>query len=350
MPAIKSIDWKKGRLIIIDQRQLPQRLKYLYLSDVKEVIRAIKRMSIRGAPALAGAAAFGLFLGIKDFPNNKNYSCFKKKLNYIAHLIGSARPTAVNLFWALERMLERAEENKEKPISQIKIFLLKEARQILEEDRLTCRKMAKFGCHLVKDKDRILTICNAGILATVDYGTALGVIYEAVKEGKEIKVFSLETRPLLQGARLTTWELKMNNIDVTLICDNMAAELMRRRMIDKIFVGADRIALNGDTANKIGTYNLAVLADFHKIPFYVVAPLSSFDPNIDDGSSIPIEERTPYEVTSLFFKRSIAPRGIKVLNPAFDVTPHNLITAFVTEKGIIKAPFKEKIKDLLFKR
>jgi len=343
---MRSIDWKKNSLVIIDQTKLPQKLTYLYLSDVREVVEAIKKMRIRGAPALAGAASFGLYLGIRS-SKAKNYLEFKKEFDSISNFIGSARPTAVNLFWALKRMQNKAEENREKPIGKIKEILLQEAKRILEEDRLVCRKLAKFGSKLIKNNDRILTICNAGILATVDYGTALGVLYEAKKQKKSFKVFACETRPLLQGARLTTWELKKNKIDVTLICDSMAGFLMQKNMIDKVLVGADRIALNGDTANKIGTYNLAVLAHHHRIPFYVVAPLSSFDPKIKEGRVIPIEERASYEVTHLFFKKPIAPLGIKVYNPAFDVTPFGLITAFITEKGIIFPPFKENIKKFL---
>jgi len=343
---LRSIHWRKNCLIIIDQTKLPQKLTYLCLSNVREVVEAIKKMRIRGAPALAGAASFGLYLGIR-YSKAKNYLEFKKELDSVSHFIGSARPTAVNLFWALKRMQNKAEENREKPIGKIKEILLQEAKKILEEDRLVCRKLAKFGSKLIKNNDRILTICNAGILATVDYGTALGVLYEAKKQKKSFKVFACETRPLLHGARLTNWELKQNKIDVTLICDSMAGFLMQKNMIDKVLVGADRIALNGDTANKIGTYNLAVLAHHHRIPFYVVAPLSSFDPKIKEGRFIPIEERAPCEVTHLFFKRPIAPKGIKVFNPAFDVTPQRLITAFVTEKGIILPPFKENIKKFL---
>jgi methylthioribose-1-phosphate isomerase len=343
---IRSIAWQNNSLVIIDQTKLPQRLSYIYISNLKELVEAIKKMRIRGAPALAVAAGFGLYLGIKD-SSAKNYSEFKKELERVSHFIGSSRPTAVNLFWALKRMVNKAEENKEKPLSQIKHILLKEAKGIIEEDRRICRRLAKVGAKLIKKNDRVLTICNAGILATVDYGTALGILYEAKRQKKLFKVFACETRPLLQGARLTTWELKQNNIDVTLICDNMVGYLMERNMIDKVLVGADRIALNGDTANKIGTYNLAVLAKHHGIAFYVAAPLSSFDPKIKEGKFIPIENRSAEEVTHLFFKKPIAPEGIKVINPAFDITPHHLITAFITEKGIIRPPFKKNIKKFL---
>jgi len=343
---IKSIEWKNGGLVIIDQTQLPQRLKYIFISDVEKMVEAIKKMRIRGAPALAGAAAFGLFLGIRN-SQAKNYDDLNKELKEIAQFIAKSRPTAINLFWALERMLKKAEENKEKPVFKIKKILLQEARDILEQDRSVCRKLAAAGVKLIKNNDRILTICNAGILATVDYGTALGILYEAKRHKKSFKVFACETRPLLQGARLTTWELMQNKIDVTLICDNMAGYLMQKKMVDKVIVGADRIALNGDTANKIGTYTLAVLADFHKIPFYVAAPLSTFDPQIKNGAFIPIEERASDEVTHLFFKKPVAAERTKAFNPAFDVTPKDLISAFVTEMGIILPPFEKNIKKFL---
>jgi len=256
-------------------------------------------------------------------------------LDNIIRYLASSRPTAVNLFWALERMRRCAETNAKRPLAQIKDILFKEAFKIMKEDKKICRHMAAFGTKLVKNKDRILTHCNTGGLATVDYGTALGVLFKAKEDGKEIKVYVDETRPLLQGARLTTWELLKEKIDVTLICDNMAASLMKKGEINKIFVGADRIARNGDVANKIGTYNLAVLAKFHKIPFYVVAPVSTFDFKLSSGRDIPIEERNGDEVKEVLGKR-IAPARVKVYNPAFDVTPARLVTAIVTEKGIFK--------------
>ena len=246
-------------------------------------------------------------------------------------------------------MRQAALANKDKPVFALKKIILSEAKKIIEEDRTSCRRIGQFGARLVKDNDTILTVCNAGMLATIDYGTALGVIYRADEEGKNIKVFACETRPMLQGARLTTWELKRKGVDVTLICDNMAATLMAQGKIDKVIVGADRIAANGDAANKIGTYNLAVLSRYHKIPFYVAAPAPTFDLGIRTGREIPIEQRKKDEVTDLFFKRSIAPKGVAVFNPAFDVTPNNLITAIVTDKGIIRPPFKKNIKKILGK-
>lgn len=343
---IRTIEWKDNRIKMIDQRKLPNKLEYVYINNLKSLWQAVKTMKVRGAPALGAAAGLGVYLGIKN-SKAKTYLSFKKELDRAAKYIATSRPTARNLFWALENMASVAEKNRDKSISSIKKMLFKEAQGIIEEDRAACRKMGKFGAGLIKRNDSILTVCNAGILATIDYGTALGVIYRAKEERKKIKVFACETRPLLQGARLTTWELMKKGIDVTLICDNMAATLMRQGKIDKVISGADRIALNGDSANKIGTYSLAVLADYHKIPFYIAAPSSTFDLSIKTGGEIIIEERSKEEVTSLFFSKPIAARGVKVFNPAFDVTPNNLISAIITEKGIIRPPYTGKIKRLL---
>ncbi|MBU1905439.1 MAG: S-methyl-5-thioribose-1-phosphate isomerase [Candidatus Omnitrophica bacterium] len=343
---IRTIEWKDNRIKMIDQRKLPNKLEYVYINNLKSLWQAVKTMKVRGAPALGAAAGLGVYLGIKN-SKAKTYLSFKKELDRAAKYIATSRPTARNLFWALENMASVAEKNRDKSISSIKKMLFKEAQGIIEEDRAACRKMGKFGAGLIKRNDSILTVCNAGILATIDYGTALGVIYRAKEERKKIKVFACETRPVLQGARLTTWELMKKGIDVTLICDNMAATLMRQGKIDKVISGADRIALNGDSANKIGTYSLAVLADYHKIPFYIAAPSSTFDLSIKAGGEIIIEERSKEEVTSLFFSKPIAARGVKVFNPAFDVTPNNLISAIITEKGIIRPPYTGKIKRLL---
>lgn len=332
--AIETIKWEKQKAKLIDQTLLPLKLKYIYAKDIKTMWKAIKTLQVRGAPAIGVAAAFGVILGVQK-SKAKDFNAFRKELLRAVKYLGSSRPTAVNLFWALERMKNAVLENHRKPVDQIKKILLKEALRIWDEDRVICRRMAKYGARLVRANDRILTICNAGALATSDFGTALGVFYQAKNEGKKFKVYACETRPLLQGARLTAWELMREKIDVTLICDNMAASLMERGLVDKVFVGADRIAKNYDTANKIGTYNLAVLANYHKIPFYVVAPKSTFDFKIGSGKEIPIEERKADEVSFVFGKR-VAPRGVKVYNPAFDVTAHNLITAIITEDGIIK--------------
>ncbi|MDD5135932.1 MAG: S-methyl-5-thioribose-1-phosphate isomerase, partial [Candidatus Omnitrophica bacterium] len=266
-----------------------------------------------------------------------------REVTGIARYLASSRPTAVNLFWALARMECIASRNSARSVSDIKRMLEREALEIIREDKEACRSMARYGARLIKSGDTILTHCNAGGLATADYGTALGVLFEASRQGKRIKVYADETRPLLQGARLTTWELMHAGIDTTLICDNMAASLMAKGRIDKIFVGADRIAANGDAANKIGTYSVAVLARHHGIPFYVVAPLSTFDLNIASGKDIPIEERDADEVRAIG-GRFIAPRNVKVYNPAFDVTPNGLIAAIVTEKGIFRKPYAKNFK------
>ena len=343
---IKTIQWQNNKIKIIDQTKLPLKLEYIYIKDIKSLWQAIKNMRIRGAPALGAAAGLGVYLGIKH-SQAKNFSQFKKELDKTIAYLASSRPTARNLFWGLERMRRVALKNKEKSLSYIKRIIFEEAQKIIEEDRLACRNIGYYGARLIENNDTVLTICNAGIFATIDYGTALGIIYRAKEEGKTIKVFACETRPMLQGARLTTWELKKKGIDVTLICDSMAATLMRKRRIDKVIIGADRIAPNGDTANKIGTYNLAVLSYYHRIPFYVAAPLSTFDFKIKTGRDIPIEERPAFEVTELFFKRPIARKDTKVFNPAFDVTPHNLITAMVTDKGIIRPPYRKNIPKIL---
>lgn len=341
---IKTIAWEKGCIKIIDQTLLPNRLRYVYCRNTRALWYAIKTMKIRGAPALGIAGGFGIVLGLKGF-KPKDSSELLKKLDDIIHYLGSSRPTAVNLFWALERMRSVALKNLYRPFNQLKGILFEEAISIYEEDRGICRKMAEYGARLIEDGDRLLTHCNAGALATADFGTALGVIYTAASEGKRLKVYVDETRPLLQGARLTAWELKHSKIDVTLICDSMAATLMAQGGVDKVLVGADRIASNGDTANKIGTYNLAVLCEYHKIPFYIVAPVSSFDFNLKSGRDIPIEQRDSDEIFE-FSGHRIAPRGIKAFNPAFDVTPNRLITAIVTEKGIFRKPFSRSLRKL----
>lgn len=342
---IPTIEFKNNSVKIIDQTKLPTSYKFIFCKNIKQLWKAIRTMQVRGAPALGVAAAFGVYLGIKDFRGN-NSRQFLRKLAQVIKYLGSSRPTAVNLFWSLERIEKLALKNKNKPVKEIKSLILKEAKEIFKEDKLVSRKMGDYGQVLIKNNDKILTICNAGALATADYGTALALIYKAKERRKSIKVFACETRPLLQGARLTTWELKRNKIDTTLICDNMAASLMSQNKINKVITGADRIASNGDSANKIGTYSLAVLAEYHKIPFYVVAPSSSFDLKLKTGKGIPIEQRKSNEVTIINNKR-IAVKNVKVYNPAFDVTPHQLITAIVTEKGIIKPPFSKNIKKLL---
>ncbi len=346
--SISTIKWVNGCSRIIDQRKLPTKFEYIYCRDVKQMWDAIKTLAVRGAPAIGVAAVFGVLLGLKDFKGTDK----KKFLNFFEELcayIGSSRPTAVNLFNMLDRMKDVVEKNKNHSIVEIKKLLHKKALEIYKEDQIVCRRMGNFGAPLIQSGGNYMTVCNAGALATVDYGTALGVFYSARKKGKKFKVFSCETRPLLQGARLTTWELLREKIDTTLICDNMAATLMKQGKVDAIFTGADRIASNGDTANKIGTYSLAVLAKHHGIPLYIVAPRSTFDFKIQSGRQIPIEERSVQEVTH-FCDIQTAPKGVKVFNPAFDVTDHELIAGIVTECGIIRPPFKENIKKTLCRK
>lgn len=343
--GIKTIEWINNSIKIIDQTKLPDKLEYIYISDLKKLWQAIKELKVRGAPALGAAAGLGLYLGIKD-SRTGNFRNFNREVSRVIKYIGSSRPTARNLFWGLERMRAVVYKNKNKPVSYIKKIIFKEAKSIIEEDRRACRDMGFLGARLIKNGDRVLTVCNAGILATIDYGTALGVIYRAKEEGKKLKVFACETRPLLQGARLTAWELNKKGIDVTLISDSMAAFLMEQGSIDKVIAGADRITRNGDTANKIGTYNLAILSKYHNIPFYIAAPSSTFDLNLKTGRQIPIEERQKKEVINLLSKQ-VASNNVKVFNPAFDITPHSLISAIITEKGIIRPPYVKNIAKLI---
>lgn len=346
---MKTIEWKDGAIKLIDQTKLPGEFQYRYIRNLKSLWQAIKVMQVRGAPALGAAAGLGVYLGIKD-SKAKNFPQFEKELNRIIAYLASSRPTARNLFWALERIRGIVLKNKNKPLPDMKKVIFQEADRIIEEDRRACRNIGYYGAKLIKKKDTILTICNTGILATIDYGTALGVIYRACEDAKAIKVFACETRPLLQGARLTAWELNKKAVSVTLICDSMAAALMQEGKINRVIAGADRIAANADTANKIGTYNLAVLSYYHKVPFYIAAPVSTFDLATKNGRDIPIEQRKDKEVTELLFKRAIAASGIKVFNPAFDVTPHNLITAIITDKGVIRPPYAANILKVLDKK
>ncbi len=346
MMKIKTIEWTNNRIKLIDQAKLPHRLEYIYIDDIKKLWQAIKYMHVRGAPALGAAAALGVYLGIRN-SRAKNFVEFNKDLQKTARYIASSRPTARNLFWAIERVTGIVNKNKHKPIRKIKDLILKEAIKVIKEDMWACRSIGAFGAKLIKNNDIILTTCNAGILATIDYGTALGVIYKAKQEGKKIKVFACETRPMLQGARLTAWELMQNKVDVTLICDNTVATLMAQGKINKVITGADRITANADAANKIGTLGLAILAKKHNIPFYIAAPASTFDCGIKSGEGIIIEERSSDEVTKLFFKHQIAPRNIKVYNPAFDVTPNSLITAIITDKGVIRPPYVRNIRRMI---
>jgi methylthioribose-1-phosphate isomerase len=339
---IKTIEWTEEKIKIIDQSKLPQKLEYAYCKDVETLRDAISSLKIRGAPAIGIAAAFGILLGIKD-SLAQDYLSFQKEMEKIIDYLACSRPTAVNLFWSLKRMRSCAEKNKDKQIKEIKTILEKEALQIMEEDKRGNRQIGKNGAHLIEDGETILTHCNAGALATADYGTALGIIYRAKEEGKKVKVYVDETRPLLQGARLTAWELLQEGIEAVLICDDMAGQVMQEGKIDKVLVGADRVAANGDVANKIGTYTLAVLAKENGIPFYVACPSSSIDLSLSSGKEIPIEQRDPSEIINGLGKR-IAPQGIKTYNPAFDVTPARYIKGIITEKEIHKPPYEKNLK------
>lgn len=337
---IKPIQWVDGKVKIIDQTRLPAELVYLEIKDQTAMAEAICQLRVRGAPALGIAAAYGLVLGAQEI-NARTPGEFLDKLGKASESLAATRPTAINLFYALRRMVEVAKNNKS--IEEIKQALIKEARFIAQEEEAANRQLGKYGAELIKDDATILTHCNAGALATGGYGTALGVIYAAWEAGKKLQVFATESRPLLQGARLTAWELTQMNIPVTLITDNMAGHFLKQKKIDMVIVGADRIASNGDVANKIGTYSLAVLAMENGVPFYVAAPITTIDMSIASGEQIPIEERNPEEVTHLKGVR-IAPAGVKVANPAFDVTPHQYITAIITEKGIIREPYEARLR------
>lgn len=345
---LPTIEWEgdvNGRIRLIDQTVLPTELKFVYCEDIKSIWHAIKTLMVRGAPAIGIAGAMGVVLGVKDI-QGESAETFLKELKQVTAYLAASRPTAVNLFWGLTRMERIAQENLDKSVLEIKEALLQEALRIQNDDKIICRQIGENGVGLIKDGNGILTHCNAGGLATADYGTALAVLFKAKEQGKHIKVYADETRPLLQGARLTAWELVHAGIDVTLICDNMAGHVMKLGKVQCVIVGADRIAANGDTANKIGTYSVSILAKEHGIPFYVAAPVSTFDLSIKSGDEIPIEERSPEEITSGFGKRT-APEGVKVFNPAFDVTPARNITAIITEKGIIHNPSRENIQCLL---
>ncbi|NPV83167.1 MAG: S-methyl-5-thioribose-1-phosphate isomerase [Candidatus Aminicenantes bacterium] len=336
---LPAIAWKNGALVMVDQRRLPWKEEYLTLKTVEEVARAIEDMVIRGAPAIGIAAAYGLALGILNLgPGDNAERAFDK----FYRRLWRTRPTARNLFWALERMKRIYEENRNRKLAELKKVLLAEARAIEKEDLEINRKIGENGASLVPEGATILTHCNAGALATAGYGTALGVIRSAFARRKKIRVLACETRPFLQGARLTVWELMKDKIPVTLITDNMAGWLMRRGEVGLVIVGADRIARNGDTANKIGTYSLAVLAREHRVPFYVAAPLSTFDFSLRNGQDIPIEERKAEEVRRIGNQLITLPE-VPVKNPAFDVTPGRLISAIITEKGIIHPPFTRGI-------
>ena len=339
--AIKWIGGMNGFLEAIDQRKLPLRLVKLKIRDTKSLVDAIKTLAVRGAPLIGVVGAYGLVLSIQKIDRESSLQDAFKLLEKEAQTIIQSRPTAVNLYWAVNRVLNKAKlfirQKPQKSIEDLKKVILNEAQKIHREDIGMCRRIGIFGQNLIKNGESILTHCNAGFLATAGEGTALSVFYNAKRKGKKFCVFVDETRPLLQGSRLTAWELKQAGIDTTLICDNMAGTLMKSGKITMVLTGADRIAANGDSANKIGTYSVSVLAKEHKIPFYIAAPSSTFDLSIKNGSQIPIEQRTANEVAECFGK-PIAPKGVKIYNPAFDITPAQNITAIITDTGIIRRP------------
>lgn len=342
--AIQSIEWREDHLRIIDQTYLPKREVYSDIRDIGRVWEAIRKLRVRGAPAIGIAAAYGLYLGIRELPES-TFESFWVEVERVAEYLESARPTAVNLTWAIERIKTTIQAHKEKPIPEIKEIVLKTAKTIHAEDKRTCKKIGEEGAQLAGGEARILTHCNTGSLATGQYGTALSVIFHAHEAGSKIHVWVDETRPLLQGARLTAWELMKAEIPMRIITDSAAGSLMRRGEVDMVIVGTDRVASNGDTANKIGTYPLAVLAKENEIPFYVAVPLSTIDMELESGDDIPIEERDEEEITTFNGSR-VAPEKAETYNPAFDITPHRYITAFITEKGIIEPPFDKNFKKL----
>jgi methylthioribose-1-phosphate isomerase len=349
---MRTLEWvgdSDGHVRLIDQTLLPTRLEHRDCRTVEEVWEAIRSLRVRGAPAIGIAAAMGVVLGMQRFQDSGR-GAYRQRLREVTAYLRSSRPTAVNLFWALDRMERRVEQIAEQQTpSQLTRALLQEALSIEEEDRQMCRAIGRWGASLVDDGRGVLTHCNAGGLATADYGTALAVLFTAAEQGRRFHVFADETRPLLQGARLTAWELQQRGIPVTLICDNMAAQVMKEGRVHVVLVGADRIAANGDTANKVGTYGVALLAQAHGIPFYVAAPSSTFDLSLPTGDAIPIEQRDPREVTH-GFGRQTAPEGIQVYNPAFDVTPARLIAGMVTEKGLIRPVDASSIRAVLEKQ
>lgn len=329
---IPTVEWKNGIVRMLDQTRLPLETVYNECKDYQTVARGIKELWVRGAPAIGVSAAMGLALGARQI-SASSFDEFWPKFEEICSFMATTRPTAVNLFWAIDRIKNFVQSNRDRSIDEIRELLVQESQRIHDEDIATNRRLGSFGSVFVADDDNIITHCNAGAIATAGYGTAEGVMRAAVEEGKKIHVYVDETRPVLQGARLTAWELMQEKIPCTLITDNMAGYFMYHDMVDLAIVGADRIALNGDVANKIGTYSLAVLCKEHGIPFYVAAPLSTIDFSMESGYMIPIEERDPREVTHVFGKVQIAPEEVKVANPAFDVTPARYVTAIITEVG-----------------
>ena len=340
-----SLDDKNHALVIIDQTLLPGEIKMLSLTEIEDIWEAIYLLKVRGAPAIGVSAAIGVYLEVdKVQTEDMGVFCqeFLKAKNYLA----TSRPTAVNLFWALDRMEAVVEQNKDKTVPEVKALLREEAVRIHDEDVEVCRKIGEYALELVKPGDGLQTHCNAGQLATVKYGTATAPMYLGQERGYGFHIYADETRPLLQGARLTAFELQAAGMDVTLICDNMSASVMKKGLVNAVFVGCDRVASNGDTANKIGTSVVACVAKQYGVPVYVCAPTSTIDMTLASGDEIPIEERPAEEITEMWYEKRMAPEGVKVYNPCFDVTDHELIAGIVTEYGVVRAPYTENLKKL----
>ena len=341
--ALECVSGDIPALKIIDQTKLPGKVEFLYLTELEEIRDAIFQLKVRGAPAIGVAAAIGIFVVANSIKTN-SINEFSTHFETAKERLASARPTAVNLFWALDRMASVVKSNSEKTVEEIKILLGEEAVKIRDEDVASCRKIGEYGLTLINDGDGILTHCNAGQLAAVKYGTALAPIHLGREKGFNFKVYTDETRPLLQGIRLSAFELSAAGIDTTVICDNMASQVMKNGWVNAVFAGCDRMASNGDACNKIGTSGVAILAKHYSIPFYICLPFSTIDMSIDTGADIVIEERNSNEVTEMWYREPMAPKGVNVFNPAFDVTEHELITAIVTDRGIIRPPFKENLR------
>ncbi len=341
---LKTLEWTDDGVRFIDQRKLPTEEVFVTCRTYQEVAEAIRNMTVRGAPAIGVAAAMGIALGVRA-SSAASVDALRREFEHICEVIGATRPTAVNLFWAIRRMRETFARNSHLPVAQLQRALVAEAQQMYLEDIAANQAIGRHGATLLPANGGVLTHCNAGALATCGYGTALGVIRAAVENGKQLRVYADETRPFLQGSRLTAWELMQDGIPTTLISDNMAGAMMRQGKIHAVVVGADRIAANGDVANKIGTYTLAVLAKEHGIPFYVAAPFSTVDLECPDGSAIPIEQRSAREVTHLG-DRQIAPDGVEVENPAFDITPNQYVTAIISERGVARPPYERSLQEL----
>src|SRR5579864_5239636 len=341
---VKTLEWTDDGVRFIDQRKLPTEETYVTATTYEEVAEAIRNMTVRGAPAIGVTAAMGIALGMRD-ADGDHVSELRRRLDEICEEMSETRPTAVNLFWAIKRMRDKFDQLSDLPVAQLRQGLVQEAQRMYVEDIAANEAMGRHGATLLPSSGGVLTHCNAGALATCGYGTALGVIRAAVESGKKLQVFADETRPFLQGSRLTAWELMKDGIPTTVISDNMAGAMMKQGKIGTVVVGADRIAANGDVANKIGTYTVAVLAREHGIPFYVAAPFSTVDLETPDGSKIPIEQRNPREVTH-FAGKAVTPEGVQVENPAFDVTPAKYVAAIITERGIARAPYEQSLRQL----